>query len=374
MNNVEHKNIAIFLPGLYGGGAERILINLGEGLVHKGFKVDFVISQLEGSFVDQIPQFINIIPLNKTKRNHFRTLSSIPMLIQYLKVKKPETLLTALHGNLIAIWAKWLAKSSTQLVITEHNTFSIQNKSLPRGIRWLNAFLVHTFYPLANEIVAVSQGVADDLSTSVAIDINRIKVIYNPIVNSELRIKANVPLTHPWFNDNCPPVIIAIGRLTEQKDFSCLIRAFYNVRKVRNARLLILGEGEDREKLSKLSFELDLQKDIQMPGFLSNPYNFLANSKLFVLSSKWEGLPTVLVEAMACRVPVISTDCPSGPHEILKNGEYGKIIPVGNVEALTTAIIDVLDGNYSIPPDKSWENFTVEKTIEKYMEIFLEHS
>lgn len=372
MRSINKKKLSIFLPGLYGGGAERILLNLAEGFTARGVLVDIVLAQKEGEFTRQIPHKVRLVSLRETQRSSLRTITALPSLVRYLKHEKPDILLSALHGNLIAVWAKLLAHTNTRVVLTEHNTFSLENKAMYPRMQRLNAILVRWFYPMSNDIIAVSNGVADDLARSVGINRNKIKVIYNPIINDTLCVKANRVPDHPWFQNSQIPIVISVGRLTEQKDYSMLLDAFYMVIKQANARLVILGEGEDRNHLERKVENLGLQEVVLLPGFVDNPYAYLAHSSVFVLSSRWEGLPTVLVEAMACGLPVISTDCPSGPREILQSGKYGRLIPVGDPAALSAAMLDGIKGNISNPPPESWAGFTVKHTVDQYFSLLFE--
>ncbi len=369
MNSLNKKKLSIFLPGLYGGGAERILLNLAEGFLNRGLLVDIVLAQNEGAFAKQIPYKARLVPLRGSMRSSHRTLTALPALVKYLKREHPDVLLTALHGNIIAVWAKLLAGIPMKLVLSEHNTFSMTTGNMPAWSKWMNTMLVKWFYPKADEIVAVSQGVADDLAHAVKLNRQKIKVIYNPVINDTLFIKANRHPLHPWFNGKHLPVVIAVGRLTRQKDFPTLLKAFRTVADNVDARLIILGEGEDRESLLKCIHELNLEENVSLPGFVDNPYAFLAHSSVFVLSSKWEGLPTVLVEAMACGLPVISTDCPSGPREILKDGKFGRLIPVGDTAALTSAILDGINGKIPFAPEEGWQEFTVKRTVDQYLSL-----
>ncbi len=369
MNNLNKKKLSIFLPGLYGGGAERILLNLAEGFLNRGVLVDIVLAQNEGAFAKQIPFKARLVPLRDSMRSSHRTITALPALVRYLKRERPDVMLTALHGNIIAVWAKLLSRTNTKLVLSEHNTFSMITKNMPAWWKWLNTLLVRLFYPKADEIVAVSQGVADDLAAAVKIDRRKIKVIYNPVINDTLFTKANRFPLHPWFEGNHLPIVIAIGRLTKQKDFPTLLEAFHSVVENVDARLIILGEGEDRVSLLQRVQDLNLKEKVSLPGFVDNPYAFLSHSTVFVLSSRWEGLPTVLVEAMACGIPVISTDCPSGPREILKDGKYGRLIPVGDPSALSSAIMDGLRGKIPHAPAEGWQEFTVKHTVDDYLSI-----
>ncbi len=363
------KHIAMFLPALWGGGAERTMLYLCQGLAEHGYKVDLVLSQAEGPYLSEIPACVRLIELNSRHRSFLLTLSSLPALVRYLRTERPYTLITALHANIIALWARRLAGFPQKVVIVEQNTFSHQNQVLPRWYSLLMTQLVRWVYPWADEIVGVSKGVTDDLSDVLRVPRDRIKIIYNPIITPLLRAKIEAPFSHPWFLPGSPPVILGIGRLSEQKDFGTLLHAFARVRGIRPSRLLILGEGENREELESLVRKLDLVRDVSMPGFVTNPYPFLARASLFVLSSKWEGLPTVLVEAMYCGTPVIATDCPSGPREILAEGRYGQLIPVGDIPALTRSIEMILNNPSNGAPRESLQPFEIETVLEQYMSI-----
>jgi glycosyltransferase involved in cell wall biosynthesis len=179
------------------------------------------------------------------------------------------------------------------------------------------------------------------------------------------------PLEHPWFRPGEPAVILALGRLVPQKDFGMLIRAFAQVRRARAARLLILGEGPERDGLAAAIAENGLQDDVQLPGWTVNPYPYMARSRLFVLSSRWEGLPTVLIEALFCGVEVVSTDCPSGPREILDGGRYGALVPVGDVDALAEAMERALSRDAARPGQESWLPFEQDVVAGRYLQTLM---
>jgi glycosyltransferase involved in cell wall biosynthesis len=232
-------------------------------------------------------------------------------------------------------------------------------------------FLIRHFYGWADAIVAISGGVADDVARVTRIPRGHIQVIYNPVVTPGFRKKAEAPLEHPWFEAGGPPVLLGVGRLCPQKDFSTLIQAFAQARKERSARLLILGEGRDRPALEAMVRELGLEQDVALPGFIENPYPYMVRASLFVLSSRWEGLGNVLVEAMYCGVPLVATDCPHGPREILVDGKYGTLIPVGDAGALARAIQAGLNGKALRPPPESWQPFEVETAVSQYLDVLL---
>jgi glycosyltransferase involved in cell wall biosynthesis len=197
---------------------------------------------------------------------------------------------------------------------------------------------MRALYRYSHRIVAVSKGVAADLELNIGLPNNNVSVIYNPVVTSKMEELAQESLPHPWLTASSPPVVLGIGRLTYAKNFSLLIESFYDLRKEIEAKLIILGEGPDRPTLVNLISSLGLSRDVLLPGFVPNPYSFLKNCSIFVLSSRWEGLPTVLIEALACGAPVVSTDCPSGPREILQDGKLGALVPISDKLALTEAI------------------------------------
>jgi len=237
----------------------------------------------------------------------------------------------------------------------------LRMRIMPQLARW--------FYPWADHIVAVSQGVADDLRQLLKIPGTRVQAIYNPVITPDLQVQVRADLDHPWFQDGEPPVILAVGRLTAQKDYPFLIEAFANTLKTHRSRLQILGEGEERPALENLVRDLGLEDDVSMPGFVSNPFPYIVRSAAFVLSSRWEGLPGVLIEAMYCRDPLISTDCPSGPREILLDGKYGRLVPIQDVEALSAAICDALDNKIPRPPPESWQRFSLDTVLDQYLEV-----
>ena len=224
-------------------------------------------------------------------------------------------------------------------------------------------------YPFADAIVAVANGVKRDLIQNYKVPGNKIKVIYNPVVTDELISLSQEEFYHQWFQDNNVPVIVAVGRLTSQKNFKLLINAFAKVSEILDSRLVILGEGEMRGELEALVDDLNIGSKVELPGFAGNPYVWLKNASLFVLSSDYEGLPGTLIQAMACGVPVVSTNCPSGPDEILENGKWGRLVPTGNLSALETAIIQTLQDKKH--PDVKFRAkfFSIKNATDAYIEV-----
>jgi glycosyltransferase involved in cell wall biosynthesis len=272
------------------------------------------------------------------------------------------------HANLVALWAARLAGRVTPVVVTEHNTMSQANQHENLVARSLWPFLLRRFYPWASGVVAVSRGAADDLARTSGFPRNQVEVVYNPVITSSIMALAKQEPGHPWFAPGQPPVILGVGRLTRQKDFPTLIRAFAEVRRHREVRLIILGEGEDRSALEALIRQLGLSEDVALPGF-QNAMAYMANSALFVLSSAWEGLPTVLIEALAAGARVVSTDCPSGPREILQDGKLGALVPVGDAPALARAMQDALERPAGPVPLEALKPYTMDAAVDHYLSV-----
>ena len=364
------KRIAIFMPSLLGGGGQRSMVNLANGMADFGYAVDLVLAQVEGPFLSEVRSPVRVVDLKAS-----RALTSLPALVRYLRSEQPEAMLSVFgYVNIIASLAWRLAGVPTRLLLNEQNTVSLESGNATRWRGRLVPWLIKRFYPWANGIVVVSQGVGDDMAQLTKIPRERITVIYNPsVVGTEVWEKAQAPLDHPWFKPDQPPVLVAVGRLHMQKDYSTLLHAFAKVRKNRPVRLLILGEGKERPLLEELIKELGLKQDISLPGFVMNPYAYMARASLFVLSSRWEGLPTVLIEALCCGTPVVSTDCPSGPREILRDGKYGQLVPVGDVDELARAIEAALNNKAPRPPSESWRPYDLENVVNQYIHLLFEN-
>lgn len=358
------STVALFLTYLGGGGAEKVMLYLAGGFVERGFDVDLVLAKAQGPYLSDLPQGVRLVDLGSQ-----RLLSAIPALMRYLKNQKPVAVLSAIEdANLVALWSRRLAGVSTRIVVSVHSTLSQESQNATTFKRRFVPYLVPWFYPWADAVVTVSRGAAKDLAR---LGVSQgVEVIYNPVVTPQLFQKVAEPLNNPWFAPEQPPVILGVGRLEVQKDFPTLIRAFAQLRKTRPARLTILGEGSLRPDLERLVQELGLVEDVALPGFVANPYAYMGKAAVFVLSSLFEALPTVLIEAMATGTPVVSTDCESGPSEILENGKYGKLVPVGDVEGLAGAIASTLDEPWDSEMLKGrGAQFSLDRALTQYMQV-----
>lgn len=358
------KHIAIFVPSMRGGGAERIMMTLANRFAALGHRVDLVLVNAEGPYLAQISTNVRIVDLKAS-----RTLSSLPALVRYIKCERPQAMLAAmLHANVIAVLARALSGISTRLVISERNTTSRDLASLSPLTAFVMKWAIRWTYPHADLVTTVSAGVADDLAHVAHMNRAALRVIYNPIHSDELLQASMLSPEHPWLpedNSEALPVILAAGRLNEQKDFQTLLRSFALLKT--KARLIILGKGAMHSELKGLIETLDLKQDVSLHGFTDNPFAFMRRCTVFVLSSRWEGLPGVLVQAMACGARVVSTDCPSGADEILENGRWGELVPVADPQAMANAIEKTLQKDS--PPDvtKRAKEFDVESAANNYL-------
>lgn len=358
--------VSFLMRSAQGGGAERVMISLANSFVEKGYDIDFLFVHAEGPFLKEINKGINIVDL-KSKRAIF----SLFKLYFYLLKNKPDTIISALNYiNLISIFSCFFFFSKKpKVIITEHGTLSAVTKDL-KGTGKIVPILMKFLYPYAAKIVCVSNGVADDLAKQLNLDRGKITTIYNPINFENINSKKDLPLAHPWARENIP-IILGAGRLVDVKNFPLLINAFLKVRAKVNCRLVIIGEGEKRQDLEHLIASSPFSDDILLHGFTDNPYQWMKTAKVFVLSSNTEGLPTVLIEALACGAKVISTDCPYGPREILENGKIGALVPINNVHLLQEKIEFFLENKNLVSFEEVdlYYKFDKKFVVEKYLNL-----
>jgi glycosyltransferase involved in cell wall biosynthesis len=365
---LNRPTISFFLPALDGGGAERAMLHIAQGFAAQGMQVDLVLAEARGAYLNQVPPSIRIVDLQA----QFPVLLSKTLALhRYLRQKQPKVLFSALDILSSATWAQRLAGVSTRVVMCVQTHLSQQFRDhQPHTVGRIRPHFVRWFYPWADQIVTASQGVAADVSTITGVPLESIQVIYNPVVTPKMLENLHQPIDHPWFVPGAPPVILGVGRLVSQKDFPTLIRAFARVQARYPSRVMILGEGEDRPYLEALIRELGLEADVALPGFVENPYIYMAHAAVFALSSVFEGFGNVVAEALAAGTPVVSTDCPSGPAEILAQGKYGHLVPVGDEEALADAIVETLLNPISpkILQQRS-QDFSLECITHQYLSV-----
>lgn len=344
------------------------MLHIARGLAEEGLRVDLVLAAAKGPYLKQVPKDVRVVDLGAS-----RVLTSLPSLVRYLRREKPSALLSALaHANLIALWANLLARTHTRTVVTVHSTLSLSTRFSPRKRDRLVPWLTHWSYKLADRVVAVSKGSAQDLIKIADLDPNQVEVIPNPVITSELIAQSRMPVEHTWFGDGATPLLVTVGRLTAAKNYMLLLDAFRQARECRPMRLVFLGDGEERKALESKVKQLGLNDDVSMPGFVENPWAYMAKADMFVLSSKWEGLPTVIVEALALGMKVVSTDCEYGPRELLKDGKLGWLCKTGDAKALADAILEALSQEGKIVPAEDLEAFKLTVAVRRYRSLLLE--
>ena len=403
--------IGMVLPNLGGGGAERAVLTLAGALLRRGYPVDLVLLRLNGEYKRAIPDGIR---LHYRKRNRTtdptllahcreRRIDTYPLAVnplatfgarlflqrihsgvrlsgsqirsaiavtRYIREIHPQLLLSALpSANCAAILGKELAKNHIPVVISIQNNVDVSD-----SYKGVSGEIARSVNPRANAVVAISQGVAETVVNTLDIDAQIVHVIYNPIPVSEIRSLSQQKVPHPWFQDSSVPIILNVLSEGNQKDWRTLISAFALVRREMDARLAILGNlsADYRDRISSLAREMGVEEDIAFLGFVDNPFSYMRRAALYVLSSRYEGLANVLIEAMACGTPVVSTDAPYGPAEILEGGRWGPLVPVGDAEALAAAMVGSLEGRAVSAAELQQRagDFSTERLVPIYEELF----
>ena len=361
--------IGILLPDLRSGGAERISVNLANAFVRRGFSVDVVLMRAEGEFLPLLDRRVRVVDLDAP-----RLRDVLFPLVAYLRRVRPAGLISHMWPlTVLAPLAKLLAWGRAIVVCVEHNTWSVSErgheKEFIRRVRLTTWF----GYRLADAVVTVSSGAADEVAALARLPRDRVHVIYNPIVgDTSSEITSFGDLLPLAWSTGLHRKVLAVGALKIIKDFPTLLRAFAGLRQQMDAKLLILGEGEQRQQLDALVRSLGLEGAVFIPGFVGTTAPYFACADLLVLSSTGEGLPTVIVEALAQGTPVVSTDCPSGPREILEHGRYGALVPVGDPEPLAAAILESLQSTHDHDALRARaQDFSVDKAADAYLDLLL---
>ena len=363
------KRLAIFVATSGHSGVDRNLKNLIPEIAARGIQVDVLRIKNHGLYLEkelgELPANVRIVELGTAHVN-----TSLWRLVRYLKRERPDALLTDKDKvNRLALWARRLAGVSTRLVVRMGTTVSKNLEKRSALQRWTQYTSIRRFYRWADAIIMPSRGAAEDLACIAQLPVSRISVVPNPVITARFQQLLIQPVEHPWLKHKDRPVILGVGELSKRKDFATLLRAFARLRQQRPARLIILGKGRQREALVQLAEELGISDDLDLAGFSPNPYAYMAQADVFVLSSICEGFGNVLVEAMAAGTPVVSTNCPSGPSEILDEGRTGRLVPVADDAALAQAILDTLDQ----PPEPALlsaavQPYTVQASADHYLE------
>ncbi|WP_336722575.1 glycosyltransferase [Acinetobacter soli] len=339
------KKVALIIPTLGGGGAERTAVLLANGFANAGLETYVIAVNLAGEkskLKAELSPGVHLVDLACGQVKYM----SRP-LVAWLKQVQPDALISTMtHTNIMVYWAKQLSGITTRLICRETSTASVNLKHRTGLKKWLLQSAMRWVYQRCDVLVPVSQGVADDMQQYLGTALPKTHVIYDPVITPELYQLAQAAVEEPWFQpERSIPVIVAAGRLTEAKNYPLLLHAFAQLIQRTPAHLFILGEGEQRAELESLIHTLGLQQYVALPGFRANPFAYMAKADVYVMSSKWEGLPGALIQALALKLNIVSTDCPSGPREILEQGRYGVLVPNQDQAALSDALFKILQGD-----------------------------
>jgi glycosyltransferase involved in cell wall biosynthesis len=359
------QRIALLLPDLRGGGAERVTVNLANGLVQRGYAVDMVLLSAVGEFLGDLRPEIRVVEL-QIKRFRWALLP----FVRYIRQARPAAVLACMWPLTVTVlWARTLARVPTRVVVAEHTTWSRSELLSRWSLGWQVRTTMHHTFPRADGIVTVSQGAADDLARFANLDRNAITVIYNPVVG-DARSSPSASLTPVDWWTGTHRKVLAVGALKSIKDYATLLAALAQLRQRVDARLLILGEGECRTALEAQARQLGVESSVFMPGFVNDPSPYYQHADLHVLSSTGEGLPTVIIEALAAGTPVVSTDCPSGPREILSDGQFGRLVPMGDAAALAAAMAESLASPHDTAALQARaQDFSIDKAVDRYLQL-----
>ena len=331
--------IAFLLNHLDAGGAERVVVTLANALSEVGHDVVIIVTKKVGSYLNDVSKNVEVIRLKGG-----RMLLAVFSLIPLVRRNQFDFVIAGLdQPNIALLLAQPFLKNGTKCIVTEHNHPVLSAKNV-RGFVWqLTLRLKPLLYPRADHIITVNEASRQVLANFYGCDLRKITTLHNPVEIAKVQADAKGKCEHRWFGDHTVPLLVAAGRLAPAKDYSLMLRTMARINETRTTRLIIMGEGHLRAELEALRDKLGLNEVVDLPGFVNNPFALMARADLFIMSSETEGLPTVMVEALATGAPIVSTDCPSGPNEILENGKYGRLVPVGDVVALAEAILSQLD-------------------------------
>lgn len=337
--------IAIFLSTSGHSGVDRAMRHLIPALAGRGYQVDLLKVRRHGPDLRVLPDGVRVIDTGTST-----TYGALPALVRYLRRERPAVLLADKDRvNRTALLARWLAGCvrCTHLVLSSGTTISVDLAH--RGVveRFVQRLSMGWLYRFADQVIVTCEAVADDMSAYTGLPRAKIAAIASPVVPASLFDAAPPRPQHPWFDTGAAPIVLGVGELSARKDFATLLRAFALLRAEREAHLIIVGKGSERDALQALAHQLGIADDLWMPGFRDDVYSFMAHASVFAMTSRWEGLGFVLIEALACGTPSVAADCPSGPAEVLDRGRVGALVPVGDAPALARGLTRMLD---SPPP------------------------
>ncbi|PWV62522.1 glycosyltransferase [Plasticicumulans acidivorans] len=360
--------IAVYIPSFSDGGVEKMMVTLAGGFAQAGFATDFLTRPGELPYLERLDPAVRLIRLPAERPAQRRAT------IDYLRRERPAVLMSAKgKDDALALIARDAADCGTQVFLRCGIHLSSRPKMSPRNPlrRWWHARRIRAQFRAADGVICVSDGVADDVAELAGLPRAQVLVIRNPTLVPDLAARAAAPLDHPWFAAGQPPVILGAGSLAPVKHFELLVEAAAGVMRERAARLVILGEGKERARLTALAAQLGIADRFALPGFVDNVHAWMSRAAVFVLSSEREGSPNVLTEALACGTPSVATDCPSGPREILAGGRYGPLIPMFDAAAMRAAILSVLAAPQAAATLRAAvADYTLERSRDAYLRAF----
>ena len=356
------------------GGAERVLQQMLNYFmkVNFEFQVDLLLAKKEGDLLKGLHKDINIVDFNK---KHVR--DCLIDLVRYLKINRPNVFISVLdYANIIASLAHIISRCNSRLILWEHSIISYHSQKTISKVWIIRYFLIRMFYNHAHKIITVSKGAKDDLISDYSINKQKIKIINNPIDIQSVISLSEAEVKIPSINYKNKNYIVSVGRLATVKNYRLLIEAYSKLSKILNYKLVIIGDGPEYQNLQKQITGLNLESRIILTGYLENPYPLIKNANVFVVSSKWEGFNLVLLEALALKRQIVSTDCPCGPREILDNGRFNLMVPVDNSDALSNGILQIINGEIIFDEDSLLQRaneFRLEKICNEFMKFILRY-
>lgn len=381
-NKYKNKKVALFITSLRAGGGEKAMVELATAFVDYGYDVDLVVMKAEGALLSQVDRRVKLVDLEVG-----RIITTLPKLLVYLKKEEPRVIMSVdEYSHLISIIAVKISGKNIRVVLRIGNIYSELFKRYQKlRDKFLIPFLIKYLYKKADAIIANSKGVANDIFNITNIPEEKISIIYNPKNINKIESLMNVSVSHEWFNDKKLPIILGVGRLREQKNFSLLIRVFSRLQKKIPSRLVILGVGREESKLRALVKEFNISDSVYFAGYVENPYAYMSKADIFAFPSLWEGMPNSLIEALICGLPSVSSDCDSGPREVLApESDYYRRLHTGNEEvdcgflvavndeyAFENSLKEILKSKelklrFSMAAKKRGNNFNIEKGIKDY--------
>jgi glycosyltransferase involved in cell wall biosynthesis len=361
------RKVLLFLPSLDGGGAERVFVELANAFSSAGVPVDLALVRASGPYLSELAPSVRVVDLGAPG-----VLRSLPRLARHLRTERPEAMLSALeHANVVAVLARHIGRRQTRCVVSTRSVLSMLKYETGSLSAWRVTQTSRLAYPFADAVIANSEGVAADLVRFLRVPRERIHVIHNPLSLEWIERLSHESAAGAGIGTAGAPLILSVGRLSGLKDFPTLLRAFALARRTHACRLAILGEGPDRQRLEALARGLGVGGEVLFPGFIANPFAWMRGAAVFVSSSISEGCPNALMQALACGTRVVGTDCLGGSREILEDGRWGRLVPVGDAAAMAGAITAALDATDKVDARRRVADFSLEKIARRYLEVLL---